>query len=72
MTCVCVHFEAPWTVPCQAPLSIRFPRQEHWSLSFPTPGDLPDPSIEPTSLVSPALAGGFFTTAAAQKPHYMM
>ena len=32
-------------------------------LPFPTLGDLPDPGIEPTSLVSPALAGGFFTTA---------
>ena len=32
-------------------------------LPFPTPGDLPDPRMEPASLVSPALAGGFFTTA---------
>ena len=33
---------------CQAPLSMGFPRQEHWSgLSFPSPGDLPDPGIEP-------------------------
>ena len=40
-----------------------FPRQEYWSgLPFPSPGDLPDPGIEPTSLASPALAGGFFTT----------
>ena len=40
-----------------------FPRQEHWSkLPFPSPGDLPDPWIEPTSLVSPALSGGFCTT----------
>ena len=39
-----------------------FPRQEYWSgLPFPTPGDLPDPGVEPVSLVSPALAGGFFT-----------
>ena len=37
----------PWTVACQAPLSMGFPRQEHWSgLSFPSPGDLPDPGIE--------------------------
>ena len=50
-------FAAPWTVACQAPLSIRFPRQEYWSgLPFP-PQDLPDPGIEPTSPVSPALAG---------------
>ena len=40
-----------------------FSRQENWSgLSFPPPGDLPDRGIEPTSLVSPALAGEFFTT----------
>ena len=38
----------------------------HWSgLPFPPPGDLPNPGIEPTSLMSPALAGGFFTTSAA-------
>ena len=40
-------------------------RQEYWGgLPFPSPGDLPDPGIEPTSLVSPALAGGFFTASA--------
>ena len=40
-----------------------FPRQEYWSgLPFPTLGDLPSPGIEPESLMSPALAGGFFTT----------
>ena len=39
----------PWTVvACQAPLSMRFSRQEHWSgLPFPSPGDVPDPGIEP-------------------------
>ena len=48
----------PWTVAHQAPLSMGFPRQEYWSgLPRPSPGDLPDPGIEPTS---PALAGGFF------------
>ena len=42
-----------------------FSRQEHWGgLPFPTPGDLPDPGIKPPSLVSPALAGAFFTTSA--------
>ena len=46
--------------PCQAPLSMGFPKQEYWSgLPFPLLGHLPDPGIEP---VSPALAGGFFTT----------
>ena len=56
-------FGTPWTVAGQAPLSTGFPRQEYWSrLPFPTPGNLPDPGTEPTSLASPALAGGFFTT----------
>jgi len=42
-----------------------FSRQEYWSgLPCSPPGDLPDPGIEPTSLMSPALAGGFFTTSA--------
>ena len=51
------------TVACQAPLSVEFSRQEHWSgLPFPPPGDLPDPRIKHTSLVPPALAGGLFTT----------
>ena len=41
-----------------------FSRQEYWSeLPHPPPGDLPDPGIEPTSLKSPLLAGGFFTTS---------
>ena len=59
----CVRlFVTPWTVAHQAPLSV-FPRQEYWSgLPFSPPGDLPDPGIEPVSLMSPALAGGFFTT----------
>ena len=51
-----------WTVAQQAPPSVGFSKQDYYSeLPFPTPGDLPDPGIEPTSLVSPALAGGFFT-----------
>ena len=54
-----------WTVACQAPLSMAFSRQESWSGSpCPPPGHLPDPGIEPTSLISPVLAGGFFTTSA--------
>ena len=49
-------FAAPWTVAYQAPPSMDFSRQEYWSgLPFPSPGDLPDPGIEPVSLVSPAL-----------------
>ena len=53
-----------WIVAPQAPPSLDFSRQEYWSgLPFPTPGDLPDPGIEHSSLTSPALAGGLFTTA---------
>ena len=58
-------FATPWTVAHQAPPSMGFPRQESWSeWPFPSPGALPDPGFEPTSLLSPALAGRFFTTSA--------
>ena len=54
-----------WNVAHQAPLSMRFSRREYWSgSSCPLPGDLPYLGMEPTSLMSPALAGGFFTTSA--------
>ena len=54
-----------WTVAHQAPLSMGFSRQEYWSgLPCLPPGNLPDPGIEPVSLMSPALAGGFFTIGA--------
>ena len=44
-------FATPWTVAYQAPLSMGFSRQEYWSgLPFPSPGDLPNPGIEPGSL----------------------
>ena len=57
------------TVAHKAPLSMEFSRQEYWSrLPFPSPVDLPDPGIEPASLVSPALAGRFFTTEPPGKP----
>ena len=53
----------PVVVAHQAPLSLGFSRQEYWSgWSFPSPGILPDPEIVLVSLVSPALAGKFFTT----------
>ena len=53
------------TVACQAPLSMGFSRQEHWSgLPSPPPGDLPDPGIKSMSPVVPALAGRFFITEA--------
>ena len=59
----CVQsFETLWTI---APLSVRFSRQEYWSgLPCPSPGDFPNPGIKPASLMSPALAGRFFTTSA--------
>ena len=51
--------------PAKTYLSMGFSRQEYWSgLSCPPPGDLPDPWIKPTSLMSLELAGGFFTTSA--------
>ena len=59
-------FVTSWTVACQAPLSMGFPRQEYWSgLPFLSPGDLSHPEIE---LTSPTLAGGFFTTEPPGKP----
>ena len=59
-------FATLWTVARQAPLSMGFPRQDYWSgLPFPSPGDLPDPGVK---LMSPALAGGFFTTEPPGKP----
>ena len=62
-------FVTPWTVASQTPLSMEVSRQEYWSgLPFPSPGNLPDPGIKPASPASPALAGGFFTTAPAGKP----
>ena len=67
--CVLSHFSRVqlfvtlWTIAHQSPLSMGFFRQEYWSgLSFPPPGDLLNPGIEPESLTSPALAGGFFTS----------
>ena len=56
----------PWTVALQAPESMGFSRQEHWSgWLLPSPGDLPNPGIKP---VSPELAGGFFITGSPGKP----
>ena len=73
VTCVCAEsltcvwlFVTPWTEVCQTSLSIEFSRQKYWSgLSFLPPGNHPDPGIEP---MSPALAGGVFTTELPGKP----
>ena len=69
--CVLSHFShvclfaTPWTVAHLASLSMGFSRQEYWSgLPCPSPGDLLDPGIELASFMSPAVAGGFFTTSA--------
>ena len=59
-------FVTPWTVTCQAPLSMGFSRQEYQSgLSFPSPWDLPDPGIEPRS---PTLQAGSLPTEPSGKP----
>ena len=74
--CVCVLscfsrvrlFGILLTIASQASLSMGFSRQEYWTgLPFPPPGDLPHPGIKPTSPVSPALAGRFFTTESPGK-----
>ena len=77
--CMCVYvcvlshvqlYATLWTVAHQDLLSMGFSRQEYWSgLPFPTPGDLSEPGTESVSLVSPALAGGFFATEPPGKPH---
>ena len=73
--CVLNHFSRVqlcatlWTVACQTPLSLDFPRQEYWSgLPSLLPGDLPNPGIKPASMF-PALAGRFFTTSASSLWH---
>ena len=59
MAKLCLTLATPWNVARQALLPMGFPRQEYWSgFSFPSPGDLPDPGMEPGS---PAFIGGFFT-----------
>ena len=58
-------FVTLWTVARQTPLFMEFSRQKCWSgLPCPPPGDPPNPGIRTSSLMSPALAGGFFTTSA--------
>ena len=61
------------TIARQAPLFMGFSRQEYWSgFSFLSPGDPSDPRIEPASLMSPALSGGFFTTSTSGKPRFFI
>ena len=66
-------FVTPWTAACQAPLFTRFSRQEYWTgLPWPAPGDLPNPGIKLTSLTSPTLAGGYFTTSTTCEAHIIV
>ena len=75
--CVCAQslspvqlFVTPWTIACQAPLSIGFSQQEYWSgLPFPSPGDLLYSGIKPTP---PAFAGKFFITEPPGKPNSIL
>ena len=65
----CPTLVTPWTIAHQASLSIGFSRPEYWSgLPFPTPGNLPDPGIEPISPVSPALQADSLSLAPPGKP----
>ena len=60
-------FATPWTVTHQAPLSMGFSRQEHWSgLPFPSPGDLPDAGIKPGS---PSLQADSLLSKPPQEPY---
>ena len=64
---LCPTLATPWTVAHQAPLSMGFSRQEYWNgLPFPSPGDLPDPGIEPGS---PALQADDLLTEVWGKPY---
>ena len=66
-------FATLWTVAHQAPLSMGFSCHDYWcGLLFPPPGDLPNTGIEPLSLMSPALAGGFFTTSATWEAQLLL
>ena len=76
--CLCVHARAvsdsvtPWTVAHQA-LSMGFSRQEYWSgLPCTPPGDLPDPGVKPTSLMSSALSDASLPLAPPGKPPHVL
>ena len=63
---LCPTFSALWTIAHKVPLSLGFSRHEYWGgFPCPPPEDLPDPGMETTSPVSPALEGGVFTTSTA-------
>ena len=63
-------FASPWTVAHQAPLSMRFSKQEYWSgLPFPPPGDLPDRGIQIASPTSPTMAGNYLPLCHLGSPY---
>ena len=67
--CLVLFFATPWSIACQAPLSMGFFRQEHWSrLPFPLSGDFPNPGVEPSSLASPALQEDSLPAESLGKP----
>ena len=69
----CLTVWNSWAVARQSPLFMGFSRQEYYSwLPYPPLGDLPDPGIEPASLMSPALADGFFTTEPPEQPDIIL
>ena len=77
-TCLLVRFShfqlyvTPWTVAHQAPLSMGFPRQEYWSgLPCPSPGDLPDPRMEPLSPGAPAMQADSLPLSHQRSPRYV-
>ena len=73
VTQLCLTLCDPMDYSSQAPLPMKFFRQEYWRrVPLPTPGDLPDPGIEPKSLASPALAGEIFNTSATWEAHGRM
>ena len=64
----CLTLATPWTVACQAPLSLEYPRQEDWSrLPIPFPGDLPNPEI---ILVSPMLKTDYLPLSHQESPRH--
>ena len=66
-------FETPWTVAHQAPLSMRFSRQEYWSgLPCSPPGDLPNPGIEPMAPMSPALQADSLPLSHQETPEWFI
>ena len=68
-----ILFATPQTVTHQALLSMGFPRKGYWSkLPSPSPGDLPNPGIEPTSPASPELASRFLTIEPPGKPQHLL